>query len=51
MFMKDAWYTAAWTHEIKDKLLARTICGEAVVLFRDKSGTAGARDDCNLTFE
>lgn len=45
MFMKDAWYTAAWAHEIKDKLLARTICGEAVVLFRDRTGKAGALED------
>lgn len=45
MFMKDAWYTAAWAHEIKGKLLARTICGEAIVLFRDRNGKAGALED------
>jgi phenylpropionate dioxygenase-like ring-hydroxylating dioxygenase large terminal subunit len=37
MFIKNTWYIAAWAHQVTDKPLARTICNEAVVLFRDKA--------------
>ena len=42
MFIRNAWYIAAWADEIEDKPLARTILGDAVVLYRDKSGQFGA---------
>lgn len=43
MFIKDAWYIAGWAHEVKDKPLARKICNESIVLFRDKAtNRAGA---------
>ncbi len=46
MFIKNAWYIAAWAHEVKDQPMARTICNESVVLFRDKaSGKASALED------
>jgi phenylpropionate dioxygenase-like ring-hydroxylating dioxygenase large terminal subunit len=45
MFIKNAWYIAAWAHEVKDKLLARTICNQPLVLFRDATGKAGALQD------
>lgn len=46
MFIKNTWYIAAWAHEVKDQPLARTICNEPVVLFRDKqSGKAAALID------
>ena len=37
MFIKNAWYMAAWAHEVSDGLLARTLCNESVVLFRDET--------------
>lgn len=35
MLPKDSWYVAARDHEIKQKPLGRTICGEPVVLSRN----------------
>ncbi len=47
MFVKNAWYVAAWPREVTDKPLARVICGEPVVLYRDGAGAAVAlRDMC-----
>ena len=34
MFIKNAWYIAAWSHQITSSPLARTICNEPVVLYR-----------------
>jgi phenylpropionate dioxygenase-like ring-hydroxylating dioxygenase large terminal subunit len=33
-FPLNAWYAAAWSHEIKRELAARTICDKDVVLRR-----------------
>lgn len=45
-FILNAWYVCAWPYEIlSDKLLARTICGQPLVLFRDASGEAVALED------
>ena len=39
MFLKNCWYVAAWDYELIDgKLLARTLLGEHVVLYRGDSG-------------
>lgn len=38
MFVKNCWYIAAWSHEIGDEILARTLLGEPVCFFRDLSG-------------
>lgn len=46
MFIKNAWYMAAWAHEVDEGLLARTLCNTQVVLFRDKiTGKAAALQD------
>ena len=46
MFIKNAWYIAAWSHQITTQPLARTICNEPVVLYRDAAnGKAGALED------
>ena len=45
MFIKNAWYIAAWAREIEDRPFARTLCGEPVVLFRDRAGRASALED------
>jgi phenylpropionate dioxygenase-like ring-hydroxylating dioxygenase large terminal subunit len=42
----NAWYVAAWPQEIAtDKLLARTICNERMILFRDSSARVVALED------
>lgn len=46
MFIKNAWYIAAWAHEVTNQPFARTICGTAIVLFRDAvSGKIAALQD------
>jgi len=44
-FVWNAWHVAAWSHEIQDAPLARTILGEPVALFRDGEGRAAALED------
>jgi vanillate O-demethylase monooxygenase subunit len=44
-FPLDAWYAAAWDHEVGRSLLARTICGAPVVLYRRTDGSAVALAD------
>jgi len=45
MFLRNAWYIAAWADEVADKPLARRICDEPIVLFRDGAGRAAALAD------
>ena len=45
MLLRNAWYIGAWVDELGDKPLARRICGDPVVLFRDGSGKAAALAD------
>jgi phenylpropionate dioxygenase-like ring-hydroxylating dioxygenase large terminal subunit len=42
---QNAWYQAAWSHEVKNAPLARTFLNEPVVLFRDAAGKARALED------
>lgn len=43
----NAWYAAAWDHEVGPGLLARTICGTPVLIYRTLEGAAVAlRDAC-----
>ena len=44
-FVKNAWYVAAESGELGDGLLARTICGEPVVLYRMAAGQPAALED------
>ena len=47
MLVRNAWYIAAWADEVKTAPLARRICNDPVVLFRDASGkTAALADRC-----
>lgn len=39
-FLKNAWYAAAYSHELGDAPLARTLIEQAVVMFRDSNGQA-----------
>src|SRR5690606_23944577 len=45
MFIKNAWYVAAWGNEIGRELTQRWIIGEPVVLYRTQSGKIVALDD------
>jgi vanillate O-demethylase monooxygenase subunit len=46
-FARNQWYAAAWDGEVTGQLLARTICGEPVMLYRKLNGAAVAlRDAC-----
>jgi vanillate O-demethylase monooxygenase subunit len=45
MFLRNAWYIGAWGDELGAAPLARRICNEPVVLFRDKSGRAAVLED------
>jgi vanillate O-demethylase monooxygenase subunit len=45
MLLRDAWYIGAWADEIGGEPLARRICGEPIVLFRDRQGSAAALAD------
>ena len=46
MFIRNEWYVAAWSDELDGgKPLGRRICGDPVVLFRDKGGKAAALFD------
>ena len=42
MFIRNAWYVAAWADEISETPLARRICNEPVVLFRDQQNHVAA---------
>jgi len=44
-FPLNAWYAAAWDFEVARSLLARTICTQKVVLYRDISGKAVVLED------
>jgi vanillate O-demethylase monooxygenase subunit len=46
MWIRNAWYVAAWSHEIAgDGLLARTIMNEPLVLYRTGNGSVVAMED------
>lgn len=45
MYVRNQWYVAAWDHEIDRAPMARTICGEPVVLYRKFDRTVVAMQD------
>jgi phenylpropionate dioxygenase-like ring-hydroxylating dioxygenase large terminal subunit len=45
MFVRNAWYIAAWADELGGTPLARRILGDPLVLFRDPAGRVGALAD------
>jgi phenylpropionate dioxygenase-like ring-hydroxylating dioxygenase large terminal subunit len=47
VFLRNAWYVAAWERDVGDAPYAATILGEGVAIFRDTSGTyAALADSC-----
>ncbi len=45
MFVKNTWYVAARSEELSDEPLARQICGENIVFYRDEEGRIAALED------
>src|SRR5258705_4663614 len=45
MFPKNAWYVASWAEDLVAQPVARRICNEPIVLYRDASGRACALID------
>ncbi len=45
MFLKNAWYVAAWDHEVSRELKPVTILGVNIVLYRKQDGSAAALED------
>ncbi len=45
MFIKNAWYVAAWDHEVGRALTPTTILGEEIVLYRKSDGTPVALEN------
>ena len=46
MFLKNAWYIAAWDTEIGDTPFKRTVLNEPVVIFRTPDGIVALEDRC-----
>ena len=44
-FPLNAWYAAAYDIEVKSALLARTVCNQKLVMFRQSDGTAAVLQD------
>lgn len=44
-FLRNAWYVAAWDHELQDAPLAVTVLGDSIVLFRQRDGQPAALAD------
>ena len=45
LFPLNAWYAAAYDVEVGRQLLARTVCNQALVLYRKADGTVAALED------
>jgi len=45
MFLKEAWYVAAWASELQARPVGRMITGEPVVLYRTAAGRVAALED------
>ena len=45
MYVRNAWYVAAWDHEVKRDMMRRVLLDEPVVLFRRDDGTPVALED------
>ena len=45
MFLRNAWYVAAWENEVADKPFPVRILNEKIVLFRKSDGRIAALED------
>ena len=46
MFLRNGWYAAIWSQDLKEHPVARVFLNDKVVLFRNASGAVGALEDC-----
>jgi phenylpropionate dioxygenase-like ring-hydroxylating dioxygenase large terminal subunit len=46
MFLRNGWYAAIWSKDLKDHPVGRVFLGEKIVLFRNGAGAVGALEDC-----
>ena len=47
MFLKNAWYVAAWDHEVTRELQQITVLGENICVYRTEAGElVGLEDAC-----
>lgn len=44
-FVRDAWYVVEWSRDLTDRPIAKTVCDEAIVVFRTASGAVAALAD------
>jgi len=44
-FLRDQWYVGAWSDEVSDKPLARTMLGDSIVFYRTPNGKVVALED------
>lgn len=44
-FIRNAWYPASWSHELGRAILARTMLGEKIALYRTEAGAPVALED------
>ena len=50
-YLRNTWYMAAWSHEVSNSMLTRTILGERYVFYRKQDGVVvGLRDRCPHRF-
>jgi len=49
-YLRNSWYAFAWSDEITDGPLGRTIVGEPIVCFRGKDGVVALADTCPHRF-
>ncbi len=45
MYLRNSWYVAAWSRDLLDAPIARTMLEEDVVLYRQPDGSAAALED------
>lgn len=45
MFLKNAWYVAAWSDDVADALQQVVMLNDRICIFRDSSGTVVALED------
>jgi phenylpropionate dioxygenase-like ring-hydroxylating dioxygenase large terminal subunit len=46
MFLRNGWYAAIWSNDLKDVPVGRIFLNDKVVLFRNASGQVAALEDC-----
>lgn len=45
MFLRNYWYVGAWSHEVTEQPLARTLLGDKLVMYRTGAGEAVVLED------